>query len=120
MADDKKKTVDYEPKIDPWFERALWLNHGIHGADWASTMYALNGPYSGQFTEGNPVARMWADKPALAVPIEIALGYAQHKLFEEIYKKSKTAAWASLVPMMLFHGYVLSKNLDQINKAKNR
>ena len=78
-------------------------------ADLAVTYYGM----SKGCTETNPIARLYIDKPALAITFialdNLIIGYASR----ELYKRNKAVAIGLMALVTIAKGYILYRNLQE-------
>ena len=78
-------------------------------ADFAVTYYGM----SKGCTETNPIARLYIDKPALAITFialdNLIIGYASR----ELYKRNKAVAIGLMALVTIAKGYILYRNLQE-------
>lgn len=85
----------------------------IGWADFSITSYALA---TGQFQEKNPIARLYASRPALAISIQLAgEGFLVWNT-TQLWKANKTLGWAVLIGMTAARAYVLARNLKTLRE----
>ena len=90
--------------------KTLMTNYiAMSWADLTVTYYGLDRGCK----EMNPIARLYVDKPALAIAFialdNLIIGYASH----ELYKRNKIVAIGLMALVTIAKGYILYRNLQE-------
>lgn len=96
----------------PWTFRALQVNYtAMSWADYCMTTWALR---IGGYGEANPVAKLYVEKPGLAIPILAVTDLVVHWGTDSLYRDGqKKTAWALLIIFNVARGYILYHNIKQ-------
>lgn len=97
----------------PALFKALQIeNTAMVWCDFTLTTFALS---TGKYTEVNPIARFYVDKPAIAIPTIIAMDLVVHLGLRHLYKDNKTLAWGLLILFTAVRGYIFYLNLRTLH-----